>query len=428
MKKFTWRLAFLVGLTGIASGLFERVFNVYVPIFLQTGHPLWEATTQNSNITGFALGPTVAFFIMTWDNIIHMFLVPWAGAKSDTTWTRFGRRMPWMLVGLPIAVIGFTLIPFATTLAAIMIFIVLANVGAGLYRAPTRAWLGDFFEPTDRTKAEAPLFLVASIGFVIALVVGGALFDQGRTAAPFLIGSTLVILAGLGLFIFLKEEKDLIVSQDKEPASSNAILDMFGKMRLPAYRSVLYAFVATFLFHTAHASFQAGASGFGVFEVGLSTGRVAQIIGVSGLVFIPLAIPSGLLANRFGARRVMMAGMAFYALNATVTGLFVNTETTFLISLVVGGMAWAFVFVNSLPLVMNTDDGDNFGVFTGLYYLAFQVANVIGPVLTGGLIQLAGSQRILWALMAVCMLLAFLALTRVTDRDFKEVESVLASD
>ena len=106
--------------------------------------PKREGAGQNAQVAGFALGPTLAYFIMTWDNILHMFLTPWAGAKSDTTWNRFGRRMPWVLVGLPLALIGFVLIPYATSLAAIMLFILLANFGTGIFRAPVRAWLGDF--------------------------------------------------------------------------------------------------------------------------------------------------------------------------------------------------------------------------------------------------------------------------------------------
>ena len=77
---------------------------------------------------------------------------------------------------------------------------------------------------------------------------------------------------------------------------------------------------------------------------------------------------------------------------------------------------------------MNTDDGNNFGVFAGLYYLAFQAANIVGPLLSGGLVQFFGSQRMIWVVVAISMLLAFFALSRVTDRDFKDVDAVLGAD
>ena len=86
------------------------------------------------------------------------------------------------------------------------------------------------------------------------------------------------------------------------------------------------------------------------------------------------------------------------------------------------------VFLNSLPLFMNTDTGQNFGVFAGIYYLAFQAASIVGPLLSGALVQGFGSQRAMWAVSAGGMLLAFFALMRVSDRDFADVEAVLASD
>jgi Na+/melibiose symporter-like transporter len=58
------------------------------------------------------LASLVIGFIMTWDNIINMFLQPWVGARSDRTRTRFGQRKPWLMWGAPIAALFFLLVPF----------------------------------------------------------------------------------------------------------------------------------------------------------------------------------------------------------------------------------------------------------------------------------------------------------------------------
>ena len=436
MKQFNWRFAFLIGLTGVVLNTFWTIFNTYVPILLQTGHPLWEGASTNSAVMGFALGPTAAYFIMTWDNIIHMFLTPWAGAKSDSTWNRFGRRMPWMLIGLPIAIIGFILIPFATSIVAIVLFIMLTNIGTGIFRAPLRAWMGDFFKPADRTKAEAPVHLLGGLAVVIAAIVGGRLFDTVSPSAPFILTAVIVVIAAIPLYLWVKEDKDLEIGQQDDRSGDTAgmtettssVLHMLGKMRLPENRSVLYAFLGTFAFHSAHAAYQAGISGFGVFDVGVTAGRVGQFIGLTGVIYLALALPSGLLANRFGPRRVMMIGMIAYGLNALAATQYIRNEQTLLLALLVGGTAWVFVFVNSLPLVMNTDTGNNFGVFAGLYFLAFQAASIAGPLLSGALIELTGSQRAMWYVAGGGMLLAVFALLRVADRDFEDVGAVLGAD
>ena len=105
------------------------------------------------DVVGLGLSPALALFIMTWDNLINIFVQPWVGARSDRTWNRFGRRKPWILVGLPIAVVGFILLPFAQTALAIAAFILITNFGMALFRSPTVAWLGDLFLPDDRSKA-----------------------------------------------------------------------------------------------------------------------------------------------------------------------------------------------------------------------------------------------------------------------------------
>jgi Na+/melibiose symporter-like transporter len=101
---------------------------------------------------------------MTWDNLLDVFVQPWAGARSDHTWNRFGRRKPWIMVGAPIAIIAFVFIPLANTLLAIMVFIVVTNIGMALFRSPAVAWLGDLFPPEQRSKANGLLNLRGGAG------------------------------------------------------------------------------------------------------------------------------------------------------------------------------------------------------------------------------------------------------------------------
>ena len=427
MKVFTWRFALLIGLTGVLTNTFWPVFNTYVPIFLQAGHPLWEGAGDNAQVVGFALGPTLAYFIMTWDNILHLFLTPWAGGKSDTTWNRFGRRLPWLLVGLPLALIGFIFIPYATSLAAIMLFILLTNVGTGIFRAPLRAWIGDFFQPADRAKADSAVHLLGGVAAAVVFLIGGRMFDSIGRSAPFWLTAFVILIAAIFIVLFVREEENLATSPEivaNETTLREAVIQMF---RSPE-RSVLFAFLGTFFFHAAHASYQAGAASFGVFELGMTAGRISQFVGISAILYILFAVPSGLLATRFGPRRVMMAGMLLYAATNILNALFAYTEGVLFILIVIGGAAWALIFVTSLPLFLNTDEGNNTGVFTGLYFLAFQMASVVGPLLSGALIELTGTQRLMWYVAGTGMILAFFCMTRVSERDFSEVEAVLNAD
>ncbi len=167
--KFNYGKTFLLGFGFLGISIIWPIFNQYIPIFLQAGNPefvkqLLAEGRSIPDIVGFGLAPSLALFIMTWDNILNMFIQPWVGAKSDQTWNRFGRRKPWILVGAPIALLGFIFIPAAQSLLAIAAFILITNLGMSLFRSPTVAWLGDLFEPNERSKANGIINLMGGIG------------------------------------------------------------------------------------------------------------------------------------------------------------------------------------------------------------------------------------------------------------------------
>ena len=85
----------------------------------------------------------------------NLFVHPWAGVRSDQTWTRWGRRKPWILVGVPLAVSGLLAIPLARTLASVMVAILVTNLGRALFVPPMVAWLGDLFPAAQRSQATA---------------------------------------------------------------------------------------------------------------------------------------------------------------------------------------------------------------------------------------------------------------------------------
>src|SRR5215475_14133300 len=134
MEPFRRRRALFLGLVSYAASLAGLVFDTFVPVLLQAGHPLWHNTAGlHAPLRGFALAPSLAFCIMTWDNMINLFVHPWAGVRSDQTWTRWGRRKPWILVGVPIAVIGLIAIPCAPTLPGVLVAILVTNLGRALF-------------------------------------------------------------------------------------------------------------------------------------------------------------------------------------------------------------------------------------------------------------------------------------------------------
>ena len=415
--QFSWKRTLIVGTAFLSISVLWPVFNQFIPIFLQAGNPRWEqdllaAGKQLPQVRGFGLSPTIAFFIMTWDNLINVFVQPWAGARSDRTWNQFGRRKPWILVGAPIALIAFVFIPLANTLLAIMVFIVVTNIGMALFRSPAVAWLGDLFPPEQRSKANGLLNLMGGVGAALALFGGGLLFDRFGRAAPFFGAAVVMALAILVAVRFVHEpETGRQLAAEAPPAS---VLLHFRVVWNAQNRSGFFVLLGILLWFMGFNAIETGLSSFAVFTLGMGPGPAAMFTTVFVAVFITCALPSGLLASRIGRTRTIRIGLVALLLLFGAGYALIRDELTLAFVLVPAGAAWALVNVNSLPLVYDTGDEGSIGAYTGLYYFASQTAAVFGPVLAGYAVELSGSHRVIFAFGAVFMLLAYIAMRAVS--------------
>lgn len=417
LRRFTYGKTLIVGFGYLGISIIWPIFNQYIPLFLQAGNPQFEAQLLAEGrvipeIAGFGLGPSLALFIMTWDNLINIFLQPWVGARSDGTWTRFGRRKPWIMLGLPIAVLGFVLLPFAPTALALAAFILITNLGMALFRSPTVAWLGDLFLPEDRSKANGIINLMGGVGSLIAFVGGGYLFNNFGRAAPFIAGAILMVAALSVALWRVREPRDLVAGADTEPVRS-----VGQNLRLLASRtdrSGLYVLLGILLWFVAFNALEAALSSFAVFSLGIAPGSASIYAASISLSFILFALPAGILGTSFGRRGVIIAGLIGLTILLGLGYFLIQGVATFIAVLVVAGVFWAMVNVNSLPLVYDFGDERQIGAFTGLYYFSSQLAAVLGPTLGGVVVDLLGDQyRWMFPFSAVFMALALLVITRV---------------
>jgi MFS-type transporter involved in bile tolerance (Atg22 family) len=80
------------------------------------------------------------------------------------------------------------------------------------------------------------------------------------------------------------------------------------------------------------------------------------------------------------------------------------------VMLIFGGIGWAFVNINSLPMVVELTTSARLGTFTGLYYLFSTLSAIVGPNVNGWAIQLTGNNYNVIMLIAPFFMLAALVL------------------
>jgi MFS family permease len=124
------------------------------------------------------------------------------------------------------------------------------------------------------------------------------------------------------------------------------------------------------------------------------------------------AVPAGLLGARLGRKRTMLIGFVTCATAGAMNTL-IHTVPPLCITQVVAGFSFALILANALPLVLDHAPPLRDGVYSGLYYLATQAAEIMGPILAGYVLDLAGNARALFVYTPVALLLAFAFMLRV---------------
>jgi Na+/melibiose symporter-like transporter len=200
-----------VGLGFFTVAIVWSLYNVAVPTYL---NDIFKGLKANKFLVG---------CIMTIDNIFAMAFNPLFGKFSDKTHTRFGRRMPYLMVGIPIAAILFLLIPFVKdTLWMLMTVVIAMNFFMCVYRTPTVALMPDLTPPHLRSQANGIINLMGGLGTALAMGVGAALFATSEIL-PFALGATIMIVTIIIMFFTVKEPKE-VYAKDEKKDDENVVL------------------------------------------------------------------------------------------------------------------------------------------------------------------------------------------------------------
>jgi MFS family permease len=380
--RFPWGRTFLLGFGFFGISILWPLFNSLIP-------PMLEDLGLSALVTG---------FILTWDNIINMFVQPWIGSLSDRTRSRFGRRKPFLMLGAPLAAVFFILVPFVReNFLLIALAILGTNVGMALFRSPTVAYLGDLFLPGERSKANGVINLMGGLGGAVALFGGGALYKLG-VPLPFIVGAGVMLLAILVVLLAVREPAAPVAASGE---ATPGLRDAIRQVATGPDVSGLYLLAAIFAWFVGWNAMEAFFTIYARSVLGVSVGTGTQMLTAFAAALIVFAIPSGLIATRVGRKPTIVTGLIGMLLGL-VAGAFVRNPTLLLVVLAVMGGFWALVNINSLPMIYDLSGQKSIGAYTGLYYFASSAAAITGPILGGQLIDLTGPASI-WIFSAIFM-------------------------
>ncbi|MDI9497859.1 MAG: MFS transporter [Bacillota bacterium] len=440
LPTLNYRQTLLIGFGFFGSSLIWSIYNAMVPVMLETR---------------FDLSTTLIGIIMTIDNFFGVIFQPTVGILSDRTRTRIGRRLPWIAAGMPLSAFLFALLPFMSTLSVMMVLLVLFNFIMSLWRSPVIALMPDVTPKALRSKANGIINLMGGLGSVLAFLVGGLLAKlHPQLIYPFAMAAVVLLLALVMLLAFVREPDAVAWRREKgievpdkhgyrfaaevldaglaEKTEAAAESELPGRRSLGGIRgalahlegserrSLLLMLAAIFFWFTGYNAVETFFTLYAVNVHGLEAGSATMMLTAFSLMFMIFALPSGHLAERFGRLRLIRIGLVglvvvFIPINV------VDHPLLMLALLAVGGVFWACININSLPMVVELATRDSVGSFTGFYYFFSFSSAIVSPILFGWIRDLTDNYSTLFIYTPIAFALALLAMTQVRHGDNLEL-------
>ncbi|WP_320128114.1 MFS transporter [uncultured Sphaerochaeta sp.] len=404
---------FLIGLGFFTMGLMDPLYDTYIPIFLAR----------------FVESKALIGSIMTFDNLLAIFLIPVFSALSDRTHTKIGRRMPYIIIGLPLTAVAFGLIPYAA-LNSLWMLIVLVfglNLFKQSVRGPVVALMPDMVPGELRSEANGVINTMGGIATIVGTVGLARLMDvpvkvpglgMQTDILAFPVSGVLVIVAVILLFTFVKEKNAINVGGKEK---SESILHSLKVIFNEKDKSALFILLSLLFWFIGYQGILPFVGLYSKDILHTSSGTASLAAGMVGIAYAIFAIPSGIIAHRFGRKKTIRASL--FALVIILILIYFHDPMTpswgiparqfsFWALLFFFGVFWVAIITNSFPMLWQMSSFQTVGIYTGLYYFFSQLASIISPPITGGFIDAFGFRSI-FIYGAVSMLIAFFLMSHV---------------
>lgn len=395
MQEFSYGRIFIIGLGFFIISISWSLYNAFMPLML--GEFIESKATRGA--------------IMGVDNLANLFLLPIIGAWSDRINTSFGKRLPFLMLGMPLAAVFLFLMPNYLDLWTLIAIDVGFLLSMTLFRSPTISLMPDVTPSHKRSQANGIINFMGGIGGLLAFFVLSSIHKVNK-GLPFYITGALMIIVVLILVLMIKrhipQQSTVITTKDMP------ITDVFKGIKqilTSKNRTMLFLLLAIFFWFIGYSGIEAQFTTFGTETLGLAEGDAAFLLGLFSLTFILFAIPSGFLVKLWGRTRTIQIGLLFLAIVFTSIFFVTNILMTQIL-LLVGGMAWALINIHSYPMVVDMTTEAKIGLYTGIYYLFSSLSQMLGPTILGLFMDLFGN-RAMFLASVFFMLVAFYFITRV---------------
>jgi maltose/moltooligosaccharide transporter len=377
---------------------------------------------------------------------------PIIGLSSDKTWTRLGRRIPFILVGAIISALAMFFMPNAgnfTNLLPPLVFgavmLLLMDTSFNITMQPFRALVGDMVNDEQKNLGYSLQSALINFGAVFGSLLPWILTKANVANVPaegqkvadsviwsFYIGGGILLLSVLWTVFRTKEYApkehaeynniDLDAPENKVKSNmftliSNApkIFWQLGVVQFFSWFSLFLMWVYTTraIANQVWGPDAVDAKSLGFNEAGDWTGVMFAFYSAIAAIFA-LLIPS--IAKAIGRKKTYSFSLILGGIGL-ISMILIHDKNLLLLSMIGVGFAWAAILAIPYAMLSSSLPAEKMGVYMGLFNATITIPQIAAGLLGSTLIALFGGSPIMIIVIAgISMAIAGLAVFAVKEK------------
>lgn len=387
-------------------------------------------------------------FFFIFPPLMGMIVQPIMGKMSDRTWNRFGRRLPYLLFGTPIAALVLIMLPFSGSLGfgygsmAAMIYaataVCLMDLFSNICMQPSRMIVGDMVNNKQKNFAWSWQQVFSNGGGILATILPFifTMFGMSNTAKRGVVPNTVIwsylcaaaVLLFTGLWtvfnvkeydpetyakyhhIDLEEQNKSVSLWELIKTAPRAFWEI-NLVQLFSWFAIMYVWTYTTgtcarnIWHTSDvtsAGYQAAGNWYGILTAVYSIAGI-----VWGLIYAHAKAGSRKKWYTFG---MIVGGLGLIWMT------FVTTKPTSIIAMIMFGIG--NFSINTIPFTLLTSslNGKNEGAYLGLFNVGICVPQIVASLCSFFLFPLVGhNQPMMLLLGGISLLIGALAVQAIHE-------------
>ena len=294
---------------------------------------------------------------------------------------RFGRK-PFVMIGAFLHVVAMTSDFFVDTYVPFLLLEVLGGIGISVWMTSSSVLMADNTRVETRGRTMAVREMSSRVGLLLGPVLAGSIGAVFGLKAIFLFIAVTKVAVIIVTAIWIKETRKPTQSDSRRQLRFAFPRPDLGMFRT---RGFLGLSVVTF-------SISMVGGGTGVFRTlfppqaagvaGLNEAQIGLLLAVAGAFALASTLPTGIASDRYGRRRVLLAGLLVTALSAAMMANVVSF-TGAAIAVVAFGLAESAGWGTLQVFAMDQAPADRRGAFLGGWSFFQTLGQVTGPLIIG---------------------------------------------